>query len=69
MLTLGTTRLGSIVVIPTAESVGLRSVCEFLRAIPESYVQGVLLMNYESSVPEDLIFCSVFCTKLLTWQE
>lgn len=63
--------LGSIIIIPTAESVSLHSIYKFLSAIAESYVQGGgrVLMNYESSVPEDLIFRSVFCTKLLKCHE
>lgn len=43
---------------------GLHLVYEFLSATSESYVQEVLLLNYESSVLEGLIFCSVLCIKL-----
>lgn len=42
---------------------------KFLSAIVESYVQEVQLMNYESSVPKDLIFYSVFCMQPLERHE
>lgn len=44
-------------------------VYEFLSAAAVSYVQGVSLLDYESSVLEGLIFCSVLCIKLFKCHE
>lgn len=43
---------------------GLHLAYEFLSVTVESYVQGVLI-NYEFSVVQGLMFCSVFCIQLL----